>query len=878
MHATITAIRTKSNALVESPTGTGKSLALLCASLAFQQHAIAAHYDSSIVLTQACQVRAQPLSAQESHPAPNIPATQPPIPAQSPARDGVSDDDDFAPQKKFRDVSWQLPKDRPRLQEEEQPANAYMLDAMFSFARERMLDSQQGVEQDSEQTQRAGKKVPRIFYATRTHKQVAHVIAELRKTDYRPRLCVLASRREYCLRDDVREIGGRDELCKAVVRAGECEYYYKAQELGGSLQLRDEVWDIEHLVELGRCMGGCAYYASHELYQNAQLVLCPYSFLVDPIVRGARGINVTGDVVILDEAHNIEGYARESVGFEAQVADMRRACEEVDTMTITGGLAGGALPTAYRRLKGLLECFVSLVDAVVAADGLKIHEHGENAVFERDELLGRLALSDITEEEVQSWRASYELIVNYGDGNEAKRIKRMSGEKLMHDKGLVVENDRENEAKNTSEGKSDTGASGLKPSSHGYGCESGPSTDGLHIGNASNEDNLSHKRPGRFGKKLRKRGRRRRAAEVSSAESTPWIAKCMTMTHSLLTTLEYFFANQNDFSLVIERKTVDYVTAISIRIICNNAAVCFRDISNKARSVIVTSGTLAPLESFAGELGTAFDICKSLPHIIDVRKQLFVRVVAQGPGREPFDATFAGSSKFSFQDALGQAICEYCKVIPGGVLVFFPSYRMMNGLHTRWRTTGLWNELHTAKGVIIVEPSQRGEDFDVMVQNYETACESEKGALLFGVCRGKLSEGVDFRDATARAVILVGIPFPHIGDVVVHRKRMWNDRVRKMDSTSKLQSGAEWYEIQAYRALNQALGRVVRHRFDYGAILLLDTRFRHRRVLRQLPRWTTCGIQGADGSHGSLLHGLRQFYSNVQENIAATGGKRHDAR
>lgn len=40
-----------------------------------------------------------------------------------------------------------------------------------------------------------------------------------------------------------------------------------------------------------------------------------------------------------------------------------------------------------------------------------------------------------------------------------------------------------------------------------------------------------------------------------------------------------------------------------------------------------------------------------------------------------------------------------------------------------------------------------------------------------------------------------------------------------------LLTGSEWYEIQAYRALNQALGRCIRHKQDWGAILLIDERF-----------------------------------------------------
>lgn len=38
-------------------------------------------------------------------------------------------------------------------------------------------------------------------------------------------------------------------------------------------------------------------------------------------------------------------------------------------------------------------------------------------------------------------------------------------------------------------------------------------------------------------------------------------------------------------------------------------------------------------------------------------------------------------------------------------------------------------------------------------------------------------------------------------------------------------TGEEWYVQQASRAVNQAIGRVIRHRHDYGAIILCDERF-----------------------------------------------------
>jgi Fanconi anemia group J protein len=38
---------------------------------------------------------------------------------------------------------------------------------------------------------------------------------------------------------------------------------------------------------------------------------------------------------------------------------------------------------------------------------------------------------------------------------------------------------------------------------------------------------------------------------------------------------------------------------------------------------------------------------------------------------------------------------------------------------------------------------------------------SNTGAVLMGVCRGKLSEGIDFSDDAARCVIVFGIPYPN---------------------------------------------------------------------------------------------------------------------
>lgn len=100
-----------------------------------------------------------------------------------------------------------------------------------------------------------------------------------------------------------------------------------------------------------------------------------------------------------------------------------------------------------------------------------------------------------------------------------------------------------------------------------------------------------------------------------------------------------------------------------------------------------------------------------------------------------------------------------------------------------------------------------------------------RGAVFFAVCRGKVSEGLDFSDKKGRTVIITGIPYPPFKDPRVVLKRQYLDDLGKTAARgASILTGDEWYNQQASRAVNQAIGRVIRHRNDYGAILLFDDR------------------------------------------------------
>ena len=63
-------------------------------------------------------------------------------------------------------------------------------------------------------------------------------------------------------------------------------------------------------------------------------------------------------------------------------------------------------------------------------------------------------------------------------------------------------------------------------------------------------------------------------------------------------------------------------TQVEINIWCLSPAVVFSEIAEHAHSIILTSGTLSPMASFASELGTEFHVKLGAPHVINIQSQV----------------------------------------------------------------------------------------------------------------------------------------------------------------------------------------------------------------------------------------------------------------
>lgn len=75
----------------------------------------------------------------------------------------------------------------------------------------------------------------------------------------------------------------------------------------------------------------------------------------------------------------------------------------------------------------------------------------------------------------------------------------------------------------------------------------------------------------------------------------------------------------------------------------------------------------------------------------------------------------------AFQDAMGETLLSVYHRVPEGILVFFPSYGLLDKLSARWKSSGLWEKMHACKQ-IFVEPRQADEFSELMKQYRFVVC------------------------------------------------------------------------------------------------------------------------------------------------------------
>jgi chromosome transmission fidelity protein 1 len=310
----------------------------------------------------------------------------------------------------------------------------------------------------------------------------------------------------------------------------------------------------------------------------------------------------------------------------------------------------------------------------------------------------------------------------------------------------------------------------------------------------------------------------------------------------------------------------------------------FREIVDSARAVLLAGGTMAPFADYTSHLFPYLPPTSittlSCGHVIP-KSNLIAWNLSSGPTGQEFEFTYKHRGNNETVTELGRALLNICTIVPDGVVVFFPSYAYLSSIVTAWSqptsSPTMFERLASKKPMFSESKTASAEQ---VLAEYAQAIDTGKGGLVLSVVGGKMSEGINFSDKLGRCVVIVGLPFPDINSAE------WKAKIEYIESatierlsTTKIGSskaliqkrakdeGLEYYENACMRAVNQSVGRAIRHKGDYAAIVMIDKRYEGERIRGKLPGWIREGLVEGTGEKkfGALMGGLGSFFRARRE-------------
>lgn len=611
----------------------------------------------------------------------------------------------------------------------------------------------------------------KVFFCSRTHSQLSQFIGELQRVKLPPGLppeaeipkgdeaieelkhLTLGSRENLCINPKVNKLVSQtavNERCVELQQSKtpanqKCQFLPSKENADSTLDFRDHalsrIRDIEDMAKLGSRVQICPYYASRPAIQHAEIVTLPYPLLLQKSAREALGISLKDHVVVIDEAHNLMNAVESIHSAQISGAQLQRAREGLIIY----------LQKFRNKLKGSNRTYVTQLVRVI------------------DSLLGFT-------NEAQS---------QGGQGDQASQTALLGG------KGV----DQINLAK---------------------------------LVRYVNESKLARKVEG-YIQHIREAQPAKKQNSASNESEQP--AEVPTLMH-LQSFLLCLMNPSKEGSLLWSK--VD--GQIVIQYLLLDPSEHFREVVEEARAVILAGGTMSPMDDYRQQLFPYLDsiVTFSCGHLIPP-SSLFVRAVtADEQGR--LDFSFKSRNE-STATRLGMALASIAANVRGGMVVFFPSYTYLDTVIKLWRSTGVLSRLEASKPTFL--DSRINNSAEEPFRSYSEAITTDtaRGALLFSVIGGKLSEGINFSDDLGRCVVVIGLPFPNL------ETPEWKAKLRYLEAKAASRgepqgkAGRDHAENLCMRSVNQAIGRAIRHKNDWASILLFDGRYAHERIQTKLPGW-----------------------------------------
>jgi len=600
-------------------------------------------------------------------------------------------------------------------------------------------------------------------------------------------LC-LSSRRNMCihervLRESDRE--GIDAACRsmtapwALERAKTdqtvetCQYFDGFQAAGEATSMPSGVYDLEELKKWGKGKNWCPYYLTRQAINHATVLVFNYQYMLDPKVAKMVSKELESEsIIVFDEAHNIDSVCIEALSVTVNDRNLDQATRSL-----------GRLSSEVSRMK--------------ASDSERLQREYQNLVN---------GLVDQGLLEASANEAGFASnVLNPDVINEAVPGNIRRAEHFISFMKKIVEH--------------------LKTR---LLTVAGPR------GGVISETPLAFLH---------------RMITTTSLEAKP-LKFAYSRLSSLLRTLQV--PNLDDYNALTD--VADFASLVAtyseglpkfaiimepngssipgasdpvIQLACLDASLAIAPLFKRFGSVIITSGTLSPIDLYPKLLQFEPRVSESF-NMSTFRPCIRPLVITRGSDQLPVSTKFDDRGDMGVVRNYGSMLVELCSSIPDGVVAFFTSYSYMESIISEWDGMGILRQLTKSK-LVFIETKDVVET-TLALDNFRRACDSGRGAVFLSVARGKVSEGINFDRHYGRAVIMFGVPFQYTLSHILRARLEYlqtNYQIREQD----------FLNFDALRQASQCVGRVIRSKIDYGLMIFADSRYNRHDKRTKLPGW-----------------------------------------
>jgi DNA excision repair protein ERCC-2 len=180
------------------------------------------------------------------------------------------------------------------------------------------------------------------------------------------------------------------------------------------------------------------------------------------------------------------------------------------------------------------------------------------------------------------------------------------------------------------------------------------------------------------------------------------------------------------FLLILEPFETEHATVPNpiFHFTCLDASLAIAPVFERFSSVIITSGTISPLDMYPKMLKFDAIVMDSYP--MTLSRQCFLPlVITRGSDQVAISSRFQVRNDPAVVRNYGSILIEQAKCVPDGIVAFFPSYLYMESIVAAWHDMGILEEVWKYKLVFIETPD--APETTHALENYRRVSVARRG-------------------------------------------------------------------------------------------------------------------------------------------------------